>query len=107
VIVALVPPVAALILVALADHDLTEVAPAKPVRKPRVVATVTDIPRKQIAAANETTGQKVTEKVASKTELGLRWAKAQPTTPSVKAIMEGAQIGETTARRVRNELLGK
>lgn len=125
VIVALVPPLAALLLLLLADHDMTELKPVK--RRPaqtRVKLTVlpdqnegsgsginggSNRGQKPITAAANGSGSKgVTASTGgSKQARGIAWVTDQAELPSIKEIMAAVDVSEATAKRIRRAVTGK
>jgi hypothetical protein len=122
VIVALIPPYAALLCLWLSDHDLTQVMPVKRKRitaqrpvdqkadplihliqgfDPQYRGTRTDQPEpKVIRQKVSTEGINGAKKISLKDQ-AIAWAKDQPILPTIKEIQIGAGVSEATAKRVR------
>jgi hypothetical protein len=121
-IVALVPPVAALMCLWLTDHDLTVAVPVKRSRIsagqktdqnrvkltviPEPVQGVMNLPaggqKRLTAAAKTAQGSRVTEPVkATKLDQGIAWLAAQDGPRTIKEIQAGVAVSEATAKRIK------
>jgi hypothetical protein len=127
-IVALVPPLAALILLGLSEHgsgikakagsrkvstaqkngSMSRGSAAQPAGSRVKVDAPAVGSRKLIAAAETAHGSRITAPVRqTKTQLGIEWMNGQEGTPSIREIMLAVGVSEATAKRIRASKTGK